>query len=148
MPVAPMARLQQKSRRQSPQVRAGSSGLPRAMALRLIRALPGDRLLTPSPCALVQTLRRRLGLGTGRPGPHDFAVRIGSFVGMIAHAATRHAHRIPHSTLVTIAKRPSSETGCDTIALSSEKRKKKDSDFRVGGAELRDRDAVAESSKH
>ena len=78
---------------------------------RLIRALPGDRLSCPRHPRARPDLRRRLGLSTGRPGPHDFAVRIGSFVGMIAHAATRHAHRIPHPTLVTIAMRPSSEAG-------------------------------------
>jgi len=69
-------------------------------------------------------LQRQLGISTGMPGPHDFAVRIGSFAGMIAHAATRYAHRIPHPTLVTIAKRPSSEAGWGNIALLSEKRKK------------------------
>ena len=47
-----------------------TSGIPCAMALRLIRDLPGDRLFCPrlrqracAPCA---------GLSTGRPGPHDF----------------------------------------------------------------------------
>jgi hypothetical protein len=39
------------------------------------------------------------------------AVRIGLFVGVITHAAARHAHRIPHPTLVTTAKRPSDRGG-------------------------------------
>ncbi len=44
--AAPMARLQQESRRQSPQV-SRTSGIPCAMVLTLIRALPGDRLVCP-----------------------------------------------------------------------------------------------------
>jgi len=42
------------------------------------------------------------------------AVRIGLFVGVITHAAARHAHRIPHPTLVTTAKRPSDRGGTET----------------------------------
>jgi hypothetical protein len=36
-----MARLQQKGRRQSPQVQPRHPGIPRAMVLRLLRTLPG-----------------------------------------------------------------------------------------------------------
>ncbi|WP_407154949.1 hypothetical protein [Bradyrhizobium sp. STM 3557] len=40
-------------------------------------------------------------------------MRIEVFVGMKNHAATRHAHRIPHPTFVTTRARPSAwgETG-------------------------------------
>ena len=54
----------------------------------------------------------RLDLSTGRPGPRDFTVRAGSFVGAtIGHAATRHAHRIPLPTSVTTAIRPLRRNG-------------------------------------
>jgi hypothetical protein len=48
---APMAPVRKKMHgAQEPQVRAGQSGLPCAMGLRLIRDLPGDQaLLSPSP---------------------------------------------------------------------------------------------------
>jgi hypothetical protein len=39
--AAPMARLQQKSRRQSPQVRPEQPGIPCTMVYGLFRALPG-----------------------------------------------------------------------------------------------------------
>ena len=107
----PWPACSRKSRRQSPQVRAGSSGLPRAMVGTAYTCSPRGPAFCPRRPRARRTWQRELGLSTGRPEPHDFAVRIGSFVGMIAHAATRHAHRIPHPTLVTIAMRPSSEAG-------------------------------------
>jgi hypothetical protein len=45
--AAPMAPVQTKSMGQKPQVWLGHPGLPRAMVLRLIRDLPGDRLSCP-----------------------------------------------------------------------------------------------------
>jgi hypothetical protein len=98
-----MARLQQKSRRQSPQVgpnvrpslRGGLHGL---YALSL-----GTGCLAP----IADTIRHcRLGISTGMPGPRDFTVAPGLFVGMKDHAAARRARRIPHPTSVTVAKRP------------------------------------------
>ncbi len=83
---------------------AGSSGIPRAMVLRLIRDLPGDRAFLPPSFA--RSSARDLGLSVGRPGPHDFAVRDG-----IVRPTMRHVHRIPRSTFVTTAKRPSDEHG-------------------------------------
>jgi len=47
---------------------------------------------------LVKT-HRKLGLSTGRPGPHDFTYA-SNCSSAWDHAATRHAHRIPHSTFV------------------------------------------------
>jgi hypothetical protein len=87
-----------------PQV-GGSSGLPCAMVLRLIRDLPGDHAwLPPSPREMSP---ERLSACIGAPGPHDFAVR--------RHVARRAdiacVHRIPRSTSVTIAKRPSCRGG-------------------------------------
>jgi hypothetical protein len=69
--------------------------------------------------------QRELGLSTGRPEPHDFAVRIGLFVGTNDRAATRHAHRVPRPTSVTIAIRPSSEAGRFKKTSISEKKKVK-----------------------
>jgi len=63
-----------------------------------------------APIAL-RLVTARLGLSVGRPGPHAFTSVPGSFVGADNRAATRHVHRIPRSTSVTIAKRPSSERG-------------------------------------
>jgi hypothetical protein len=52
----------------------------------------GPAFLPPSPA---RSSQRRLDLSTGRPGPHDFAVRTGMFVRMDDHAANRRAHRVP-----------------------------------------------------
>jgi hypothetical protein len=41
------------------------------------------------------------------PEPHDFSVRIGIVRPHAPRAATQGVHRIPRSTFVTIAKRPS-----------------------------------------
>ena len=55
------------------QVQPRHPGLPRAMALRLIRALPGERpLLSPLPAPHRQC---RIDARVAAPGPHDFAVR-------------------------------------------------------------------------
>ena len=54
---------------------AGSSGIPCAMALLLIRALPGVRdLIVTVACEIIT---HRFGASPGAPGPHDFAVCIG-----------------------------------------------------------------------
>jgi len=80
-----------------------SPNIPCAMVLRLIARSPrGPGLIAPvasrSFCSL--------SLSVGRPGPHAFAVRNGS-----ARLARRDVHRVPLSTSVTIAKRPSCEGG-------------------------------------
>src|ERR1700722_17777442 len=54
-----------------------TSGIPHAMVLRLIRALPGDRALLPPSFA---GKSRDLDASVGAPGPHAFAVRIGALV--------------------------------------------------------------------
>ena len=80
------------------------SGLPCTMVLRLIRALPG----VPGFLATVagRFVTRQLDLSVGRPGPRDFAVRLGSLV-----RRSKSGHRIPHPTSVTTAKRPSCGRG-------------------------------------
>ena len=68
----------------------GSSGLPCAMVLRLIRDLPGDHAwLPPSVAGLIET--SELSACIGAPGPHDFAVRRN--VARLADIA--RVHRIP-----------------------------------------------------
>ena len=84
-------------------------GIPCAMALRLIRGLPGaPGFLAAIPSAIVW---RQVDTSIGVSGHHDFTVRIMLFVGAIDHAAARCAHRSPGSTFVTIAIRPSHEPG-------------------------------------
>jgi hypothetical protein len=60
--AAPMAPVREESTGQEPQVRAGSTGLPCAMVLRLIRDLPGDQaLLSPSSADRSADLTPALG---------------------------------------------------------------------------------------
>jgi hypothetical protein len=49
---------------------------------------------------------RRLDASVEASGPHDFAVRVST-----VRQPCWHVHRIPRSTFVTIAKRPSEEAG-------------------------------------
>jgi hypothetical protein len=49
---------------------------------------------------------RQLDASVGASGPHDFTVRM-----QPVRQRAAHVHRIPHPTSVTIAKRPSEETG-------------------------------------
>ena len=55
------------------QVQRRHSGIPCAMVLRLIRALPGERRFLPPSSA--RHLAARLDATVAAPGPHDFAVR-------------------------------------------------------------------------
>src|SRR5450432_3547212 len=83
-----MVRVQQKARGRTTGT-GGSSGLPCAMVLRLIRDLPGDHAWLPPSSRRMSPAR--LSACIGAPGPHDFAVR--------RHAARRidtaSVHRIP-----------------------------------------------------
>ena len=99
--ASPMARLQQKKQAAVTTGSARSTGIPCAMVLRLIRDLLGDRAFLPPSSA--RSSSRELSLSVGRPGPHDFAVRIGSLVFIEAICV----HRVPRYTFVTIAIRPS-----------------------------------------
>jgi hypothetical protein len=83
--------------------------------------LPGDRtgdraFLPPSSA---RSSSRQLGISVGMPGPHDFAVRNDISRPHKDCALNHRVHRIPLSTLVTIAKRPSCESrtaGHNTIS--------------------------------
>ena len=88
--ASPMARLQQKKQAAVTTGRVGSAGIPCAMVLRLIRALPGDRALLPPSFA---GSSRDLDASVGASGPHAFAVRIS-----IARLATlpRPPHPAPN----------------------------------------------------
>jgi hypothetical protein len=71
-----MARLQQKTQAAVTTGLAGSTGIPCAMVLRLIRAFLG----VPGFLATValRIITAKLDPSVGRSGPHDFAVRIGT----------------------------------------------------------------------
>ncbi len=71
--ASPMARLQQKKQAAVTTGSARSTGIPCAMVYGLYRALPGDRAFLPPSSARSS---RDLSLSVGRPGPHDFAVRV------------------------------------------------------------------------
>ena len=58
------------------QVQRKHSGLPRAMVLRLIRALPGDLDLLVTITGVMRKHHRPLDANPGASGPHAFAVRI------------------------------------------------------------------------
>src|SRR5436190_11451539 len=74
------------------------------MALRLIRALPGERrFLSPLPR---QHRPAWIDATVAAPGPHDFAVRCGRFVGHAFTHLTPQRPSQPAPTSVTIARRP------------------------------------------
>jgi hypothetical protein len=65
-----------KAQGQEPQVRRMRPGIPCAMALRLIRALPGDHRLVATVIGEdAGSIIANLDACFGAPGPHDFAVR-------------------------------------------------------------------------
>jgi hypothetical protein len=99
----PWPACSKKCRRQVPQVQPRHPGIPCAMVLTLIRALPRDRLDCPYHRA-TREHHRQLGISTGMPGPHDFTSVTPSFVRVREHAARLHVHRIPASRVVTIAR--------------------------------------------
>jgi hypothetical protein len=53
-----------------------------------------------------------LNVSVETSGPHGFAVRAGA-----SRLARQRVHRIPHSTFVTIAKRPSDECGTTEVIV-------------------------------
>jgi hypothetical protein len=73
-----------------------------------------DRVLAAQRCGNLRHVDENIcylsaafGISVGMLGPHDFAVRGNAFVRMHMHTACCYAHRIPRSTSVTIAIRPS-----------------------------------------
>jgi len=107
MQAAPMARLQQGKQAAVTTGKARTTGIPCAMVLRLIRALPG----VPGLIASIVSRAAKLDLSVGRSGPHDFAVREGILVR--AHCALNTSASIASRCLtsVTIAIRPSGGSG-------------------------------------
>jgi hypothetical protein len=100
-----MARVQQKARGRTtgwPNIRPSlRNGFTAYTCSPWCAGLFGHHIATNAPKRAVRDT------SVGVSGPHDFAVRIGMFVGANDHAAFRHAHRIPLPTSVTFAKRPS-----------------------------------------
>ena len=108
--AAPVARLQKRKQA------AVTTGLaeharpsPRDGVTIYTRSPWGPAVLPPSPQQFVIA-----GLASA-PGCQDHAISPSHrdcSSAQETRAATRHAHRIPHPTSVTTAKRPSCETGC------------------------------------
>jgi len=115
--ASPMARLQKRKQAAVTTGSARSSGIPCAVVYGLYVISSGTGSLAPVACELVAI--RRLGISTGMPGPHDFAVR-DRIVRRQVISSLRRApvHRISSPTLVTIAKRPSHRAGtCGNVEL-------------------------------
>jgi len=119
-----MARLQKKSRRQSPQDWPYSPAFPARWSSRLLRALPGDRAFLPPSSASSPTRHQRRGVGTTRLDRPHLIVRLrvpqawswpeNRKCTFPDHARalrpdTATASHAPRS--VTIARRPSHERG-------------------------------------
>jgi hypothetical protein len=75
--ASPMARLQQKKQAAVTTGKAGSTGIPCAMVLTVSFAISPGTGLSCSRRLRDAKHHRKLGLSVGRPGPRDFAVRIG-----------------------------------------------------------------------
>jgi hypothetical protein len=87
----------------------GSTGLPCADGLRLIRDLPGDRLYCPR-----RPRARRFADLASAPGCQDHTISPSAPCRSSVHetyTATLRVHRIPASRAVTIAIRPSRRGG-------------------------------------
>ena len=116
----PWPACRKKSRRQSPQVRPTLPAFPARWCYDLYALFPGNGCLAPvaadsSSAAWHQhrdARTTRLPRRTGIVRPREQA-----------HAAPQCAHRIPHPTSVTVAKRPSCGTGREDISIDSEKKK-------------------------
>jgi len=121
--AAPMARLQKKCRRQEPQVRAGHPAFPARWLYGCSVVSPVRRAFwSPLPAQRVGAVTR-VASASGCQDPTAWPCASGLSVDMIAHAAAQSAHRIPHPTSVTVAKRPSCGTGRGEISMNSEKKK-------------------------
>ena len=97
-----------------------TTGLPRAMVLRLIRALPGEPAFATVAFAKRLELPRDLAPALGAPGPHDFAVRVRA----ARHTAqpTSTAFR---ATFVTIAIRPLCRRGTGGVNINFRKNERR-----------------------
>ena len=91
-----------------------STGIPCAMGLTFIRDLPGVRLIATVVSGIIIT--HRLGASFGAPGPRDFtSATCRSPARCESTLRQDRGHRIPSSTFVTIAKRPSHEDGMAAV---------------------------------
>ena len=89
-----------KAHKQSHHRHAERSDIPCATVYGLLRALPGDRALLPP--SLRRTIPPNLTPASGR---QDHTTSPSASASFVFEASS--VHRIPHSTFVTIAKRPS-----------------------------------------
>src|SRR6202035_5421879 len=95
--ASPMARLQQKSRRQSPQVRPDQPAFPARWCYGLYRALPGD-------LCLVATVVREINPATLAPASErqDHTTSPSASATFVSRALS--VHRIPAPRIVTIGR--------------------------------------------
>ena len=114
----PWPACNKKSRRQSPQVQPGQTGIPCTMVLRLIRDLLGVPGLLASVAARASPAR--LDLSVGRPGPHDFAVR--------------RKDRAPRDRSASITSRPNVRGDARTPLLAGQDARRKASDLPDGAS--------------
>jgi hypothetical protein len=103
-PMDPRPPVQQKAQASATTGSPETSGIPCAMVLRLIRALPGDRALLP-PSSMGRTID--LAPASGRQDHTISPSAKASFVRATNCAQRFRVHRIPLPTSVTIASRPS-----------------------------------------
>ncbi len=106
--ASPMARLRKKMQAAGTTGAADHPAFPARWAFRLLRALPGDRLVCPRHPRNAGRHRRELDTSIGVPGPRDLTARNPPFVRALTRVATDCGHRLPASRLVTTANRPSS----------------------------------------
>jgi hypothetical protein len=105
-PAVSCAICASKNAHTSIQVQRKHSGLPCAMALRLISRSPWCPGFLVTIISVMRKHHRRLDASIGASGPHDFAVRID-----VARLATPTRPPQPAPTFVTTADVPSFGTG-------------------------------------
>ena len=98
-----MAPVRKKCTGQEPQAQPDQPGLPCAMGLRLLRALPGDRACCPRHRHRRRPRHQHRGVGTTRLDRPRYDVRPHPQ----GDAASPRGHRFPPQRPVTIAIRPS-----------------------------------------
>jgi hypothetical protein len=119
----PWPACRKKCRRQSPQVRAEHPASPARWSYGCSVVSPVRRAFwSPLPAQRVGAVAN-VASASGCQDPTAWPCALGLSVDMIAHAAAQSAHRIPHPTSVTVAKRPSIGTGCRQENMISGKKK-------------------------
>ncbi len=119
--LRPVARLRKKCRRQEPQVQPDRPGLPCAMGERLLRALPGDRLVCSrhlrNPSGRQQAWRQHRGARTTRLERPRADSRLAQ------KRLTDPRPSLPASTYRDDAYAPLNEAGWREESISSDKTK-------------------------